>query len=140
MSQLRGQVVLIVNVASQCGFTYQYKDLQDLYDAYKDRGFQILAFPSNQFGQQEPGEASEISSFCEINYGVTFQMMEKVEVNGPAAHPIYSFLTSKARLLGLRRVLWNFEKFLVDREGVVVGRWSSVTNPQSLRSEIEKIL
>jgi glutathione peroxidase-family protein len=140
-SQLKGKVVLIVNVASQCGFTPQYKGLQELYDKYKDKGLEIIGFPCNQFGSQEPGGESEIQEFCQRNYGVTFPVMKKIEVNGENTHPIYAYLkTSKPGLLGLTRIKWNFEKFLVDKDGIVQERYSSLTTPESLAPAIEKLL
>eukprot|EP01126_Amoeba_proteus_P042421 TRINITY_DN4610_c0_g1_i3.p1 TRINITY_DN4610_c0_g1~~TRINITY_DN4610_c0_g1_i3.p1 ORF type:complete len:159 (+),score=22.20 TRINITY_DN4610_c0_g1_i3:141-617(+) len=123
---LRGKLVLIVNVASQCGFTPQYKLLQDLYNKYHDQGLEILGFPCNQFGEQEPGSPTEISDFCTRKYSVTFQIMEKTEVNGVGTHPVYEWLKSQKSQLGMTRIKWNFEKFLVSREGEVVERWSSV--------------
>lgn len=140
-SQLKGKVVLIVNVASKCGFTPQYKELQALYEKYKDQGFEIVGFPCNQFGSQEPGSDAEIQEFCQKNYGVSFPIMKKIHVNGDEAHPVYAFLkSSKSGLLGLTRIKWNFEKFLVDSEGVVEERYSSLTKPESLESTIEKLL
>ncbi|KAK9765212.1 Glutathione peroxidase 2 [Basidiobolus ranarum] len=135
------KVVLVVNVASKCGFTPQYKALEALYQKYKDRGLVILGFPCNQFGGQEPGNEEEISSFCELNFGVTFPLMEKIEVNGDNVHPVYQFLkNAKPGVLGLTRIKWNFEKFLVDKEGKVFQRYSSFTKPESLESDIETLL
>ncbi|KAI9228865.1 MAG: glutathione peroxidase [Piptocephalis tieghemiana] len=139
--QLRGKVVLIVNTASKCGFTPQYKGLQELYDKYKDRGFTILGFPCNQFGSQEPGSEDEIVSFCELNHGVSFPLMAKVNVNGDDTHPVYNYLKSeKSGILGLTRIKWNFEKFLVGSDGKVVERYSSVTTPEKIAKDIEPLL
>ncbi|ODQ65803.1 YIR037Wp-like protein [Nadsonia fulvescens var. elongata DSM 6958] len=140
-SQLEGKVVLIVNVASKCGFTPQYKGLEALYQKYHDEGLEIVGFPCNQFGSQEPGSEEEISSFCQLNYGVTFPIMKKVKVNGKDSDPVYEFLKSKkSGLLGLSRVKWNFEKFLIDKNGNVVERWASTTSPEKLSDTIEKYL
>ncbi|KAJ3050903.1 glutathione peroxidase gpx1 [Rhizophlyctis rosea] len=136
-----GKVVLIVNVASQCGFTPQYKGLQGLYDKYKEKGFVILGVPCNQFGGQEPGTAEEAASACQLNFGVNFPILEKVEVNGDNVHPLYQFLKAqKSGLLGLTRIKWNFEKFLLDRQGNVVERYGSITTPDALEGPIEKLL
>lgn len=140
-SELKGKVVLIVNVASKCGFTPQYKSLEELNKKYADKGLQIIGFPCNQFGHQEPGNADEISSFCLLNYGVTFPVLLKIDVNGDNTDPVYKFLKElKSGLLGLNRIKWNFEKFLVDKKGNVVERYSSFTKPQSLESKIEELL
>ena len=137
----RGQVLLVVNTASQCGFTPQYGGLQALYDEYKDRGFAILGFPCNQFGAQEPGGEAEIGAFCERNYGVDFPMFAKIDVNGPNAHPIYKHLKKAAPgLLGSESIKWNFTKFLVDRDGSVVERFAPTVRPEQLKPAIEKLL
>lgn len=139
--QLKGKVVLIVNVASKCGFTPQYKELEELNQKYKDQDVQIIGFPCNQFGHQEPGNSEEIASFCSLNYGVTFPVLGKIDVNGDKADPVYAFLKSqKSGLLGLNRIKWNFEKFLVDKNGQVVERYSSLTKPKSLEAKIEELL
>lgn len=139
--QLKGKVVLIVNVASKCGFTPQYKELEELNKKYQDKDVQILGFPCDQFGHQEPGSAEEIASFCSLNYGVTFPVLKKIEVNGSSADPVYVYLKSqKSGLLGLNRVKWNFEKFLVDKNGKVVERFSSLTKPKSLEAKIDELL
>ncbi len=136
-----GEVLLIVNTASQCGFTPQFAGLEALYTRYKDRGFEILGFPCNQFGAQEPGTADEIGSFCQKNYGVTFPMFAKVEVNGDDAHPLFQHLKKEARgLLGSEGIKWNFTKFLVDRDGSVVKRFAPAATPESLAAEIEALL
>ena len=141
LSDYKGKVLLVVNTASQCGFTPQYKGLETLYEKYKNKGFAVLGFPSNQFGQQEPGPESEIAEFCEMNYGVTFPMFSKVDVNGDAAHPLYKYLTStKKGLLGSEGIKWNFTKFLIDKEGRVVERYAPTTKPEELAPEIEKAL
>jgi glutathione peroxidase len=140
MDAYRGKALLIVNVASKCGFTPQYEGLQKLYDEYADRGFAVLGFPCNQFGAQEPGTEEEIGAFCQKNYGVTFPMHSKIDVNGSDTHPLYRFLRSeKGGILG-DVIKWNFTKFLVDPSGEVVGRYGSRKKPEDLRSEIEKIL
>jgi glutathione peroxidase len=139
--QLRGRVVLIVNTASKCGFTPQYEGLEKLYRAYADRGLAVLGFPSNQFGGQEPGSAAEIGSFCQRNYGVTFPIFAKIDVNGPNAHPLYQFLKSqRSGFFGMRRISWNFAKFLVDRKGNVAGRFGPRKRPRALTAEIERLL
>ena len=135
-----GQVVLVVNTASQCGFTPQYQGLQDLHREYAARGFSVLGFPCDQFGNQEPGDDAEIAGFCERNFGVTFPLFSKVEVNGDGAHPLYRWLRSeKGGLLG-GRIKWNFTKFLVGRDGEVIGRYSPTTKPGKIARDIEKAL
>jgi glutathione peroxidase len=141
LSEYRGQVILAVNVASQCGFTPQYKELQELYSQYKDKGFTVIGFPCDQFGHQEPGNASEIQSFCERNFGVTFPLSEKIEVNGKNAHPIFQYLVkSLPGFLGLKRIKWNFTKFLVARNGEPLARYAPTVKPASLKSVIENAL
>lgn len=139
-AQLKGHPVLIVNVASHCGFTGQYKGLQSLYDRFKDRGLVILGFPCNQFGNQEPGGAEEIVEFCSRTYSVTFPIMAKCDVNGPNTSPVYQFLKSQKKQMMMEMIKWNFEKFLVDKEGNVVGRYSSMASPESIANDIEKLL
>jgi glutathione peroxidase len=135
-----GQVLLIVNTASACGFTPQYKGLEALQKAYGSRGFSVLGFPCNQFGRQEPGNAAQIQQFCSANYAVSFPMFDKIEVNGDHAHPLYRYLKGeKSGLLG-PSIKWNFTKFLVDRSGKVVARHASTTTPESLAREIEALL
>ncbi|KAJ1961666.1 Glutathione peroxidase 2 [Dipsacomyces acuminosporus] len=139
--ELRGKVVLIVNVASKCGFTSQYKGLEELYKKYSDKGLVILGFPSNQFAGQEPGTSEEIAQFCSLTYGVSFPIMEKSDVNGDKENEVYKYIKDqKSGLLGLKRVKWNFEKFLVDRHGNVVERWASTTTPASIEATIEKYI
>jgi glutathione peroxidase len=141
LSHFKGSVLLIVNTASKCGFTPQYAGLERLYASYKDRGLVVLGFPCNQFGRQEPGTAEEIGAFCEKNYGVTFPIFAKIDVNGPATHPLYRFMKERKRgFLGLSRITWNFTKFLVDRKGRVVRRFSPGADPKSIAPEIEKLL
>lgn len=141
LADYTGQVLLIVNVASECGFTPQYAGLEKLYRDYHDRGFTVLAFPCNQFGGQEPGDAQAISQFCAEHYGVSFPLFEKIEVNGPQAHPLYAWLKSqKAGILGSESIKWNFSKFLVGRDGRVVQRLGPTAKPESLRKEIERAL
>jgi glutathione peroxidase len=141
MDSYRGKVLLIVNVASRCGFTPQYAGLQTLYDRFKDRGFEILGFPCNQFGGQEPGSDAEIGQFCSLNFGVTFPVFSKVQVNGPEAIPLYQFLKKEAPgLLGTEAIKWNFTKFLVDRNGKIIDRFAPTSTPESLESAIEKLL
>lgn len=140
LSKYKGKVLLVVNTASQCGFTPQYKGLQELYATYKDRGFAVLAFPCDQFGHQEPGSDDEIKSFCETNYGVEFPLFSKVEVNGDDTHPLYKFLKSeKGGLLG-DSIKWNFTKFLIDKQGNVVDRYAPLTPPDNIARDIEKEL
>jgi len=140
LAAYRGRVLLIVNVASQCGFTPQYAGLEELYRRYRDRGFVVLGFPCNQFGGQEPGDEPEIKKFCSVNYDVTFPMFAKVEVNGPAAHPLYRYLKSARRgLLGTTSIKWNFTKFLVDRDGSVVRRYGPLTKPARIDRDLKRL-
>ena len=141
LADFKGRVLLIVNTASKCGFTPQYQGLEELYQKYKERGLEVLGFPCNQFGAQEPGTAEEIGTFCERNYGVNFPMFAKIDVNGPNTHPIYRLLKARKRgILGTERIKWNFTKFLVDRRGNVVSRHAPSTKPAKLAAEIEKLL
>ena len=141
MADYAGKILLIVNTASHCGLTPQYADLEALYQRYRERGLVVLGFPCNQFGSQEPGEAEEIASFCQKNYGVSFPMFAKIDVNGNDAHPLYQYLKKAAPgLLGSEGIKWNFTKFLVDRQGEVVGRYAPATAPESIASDIEKLL
>ena len=135
------KVLLIVNVASHCGFTSQYRELQSLYEELKDQGLVIMGFPCNQFGNQEPGSSNEIVHFCQTNYKVTFPIFEKVDVNGENSHPLFNYLKKSAPgVLGTEAIKWNFTKFLINREGQVVNRYASATTPQNIRSDIEKLL
>jgi len=143
LDQYKGKVVLIVNTASKCGFTPQFEGLEKLYKELKQThpDFIILGFPCNQFGGQDPGTNDEIASFCQINYGVSFPVLGKTDVNGDKAEPLYEWLKKeKPGLLGMKRIKWNFEKFLVGRDGTVKARWASTTKPESLKGEIEKAL
>lgn len=136
-----GRVLLIVNTASRCGFTPQYKGLQELYERYHEQGLEILGFPCNQFGGQEPGSNEEIAQFCETNYSVTFPMYEKIEVNGSGTHPLYKYLKKNAKgALGTEGIKWNFTKFLVDKRGNVVKRFAPNTTPAEIAGEIEREL
>lgn len=142
MEEYHGKVVLIVNTASKCGFTPQYEGLENLYEKYQDKGLVILGFPCNQFANQEPGGEKEIASTCMVNYGVTFQMFSKIDVNGPNAHPIYQWLKSQKKGHGLlsSKIKWNFTKFLLDREGNVIGRYGSMVTPEKLDPIIAQAL
>ena len=138
LARFRGDVLLIVNTASQCGFTPQYAGLEEIYQAYKERGFEVLGFPCNQFGAQEPGTEEQIGTFCEKNYGVSFPVFAKIDVNGREAHPLYRFLKrKKPGLFGFGRIPWNFTKFLVDREGNVVKRFGPTKQPKEIAPVIE---
>ena len=141
LAEHAGQVLLIVNVASKCGFTPQYAGLEALYRKLGDRGFVVLGFPCDQFGHQEPGSEAEISQFCSLNYGVSFPMFAKVEVNGDAAHPLFRHLKSEARgLLGTEAIKWNFTKFLVDQQGRVVTRYAPQDKPEDLEKDVVALL
>ncbi|HEY3951355.1 glutathione peroxidase [Phenylobacterium sp.] len=141
LADYRDKVVLVVNTASKCGFTPQYAGLEALYTKYRDKGFTVLGFPCNQFGAQEPGNAEEIANFCSLTYDVDFPMMKKIDVNGPATHPLYAWLKhEKKGLLGSEGIKWNFTKFLVDRSGKVVARFAPTETPQSLQGAIEAVL
>jgi len=141
LEQYKGHPVLIVNVASKCGFTPQYKGLEEIYMKYKDQGLQILGFPCNQFGSQEPGTNSEIQEFCSLNYGVTFPVMDKVDVNGKNASPLYNWLKESAPgFLGTEMIKWNFTKFLVGKDGKVIKRYAPNEEPEKIAPDIEKSL
>jgi len=141
LQDYKGKVLLIVNVASRCGFTPQYSDLEKTYQKWKDNGFVVLAFPCNQFGKQEPGTEKEIKEFCESNYKVTFPLFSKIEVNGPGTHPLFYFLKTQARgVLGSQKIKWNFTKFLVNREGTVLKRFAPFVNPESIEKDIRGLL
>ncbi|MCO4339251.1 glutathione peroxidase [Staphylococcus agnetis] len=140
LSQYKGDVMLIVNTASECGFTPQFKDLQALYDKYKDQGFIVLGFPCNQFGHQEPGSGAEAMQNCQLNYGVTFPMHQKIEVNGANAHPLFQYLKSQQSGILNEKIKWNFTKFLINREGQVVKRFSPQKQPLQLSDAIENLL
>lgn len=141
LETFKGQLLLIVNTASRCGFTPQYQGLESLYQAFKDQGFTVLGFPCNQFGQQEPGDSTEISNFCTTNFGVSFPLFEKIEVNGQNTHPLFQYLKSAAPgVLGTKAIKWNFTKFLVGRDGKVIKRYPSMTTPESIRKDIQRYL
>ncbi|QLQ13173.1 MAG: glutathione peroxidase [Brevundimonas sp.] len=137
----RGQALLIVNTASRCGFTNQYAGLEVLHEDFADKPFEVLGFPCNQFGAQEPGKASEIAEFCTTTFGVKFPMFDKIEVNGPHRHPLYAWLSEEKRgIFGSRDIKWNFTKFLIDRNGQVVGRYAPDVMPEAIRPDIEKLI
>jgi glutathione peroxidase len=141
LSTLKGRVVLVVNTASACGFTPQFAGLQQLHERYGERGLSVIGFPCNQFGGQDPGADEQILGFCQKNYGVSFAMMSKVEVNGPGAHPLFQWLTRSAPgILGTQAIKWNFTKFLVGKDGQVIKRYGSMDKPESLQADIESAL
>ncbi|MFB7141878.1 glutathione peroxidase [Gottfriedia sp. NPDC056225] len=141
LSDYKDQVIIVVNTASACGYTPQYKDLQALYEEYKEQGLVILGFPCNQFMNQEPGSNEEIQSFCELNYGVSFPVFGKIDVNGDKADPLFKYLSSEAPgIMGLKSIKWNFTKFIIDKNGEVIERFAPQTNPQELRPTLEKLL
>jgi glutathione peroxidase len=141
LSDYRGKVLLVVNTASKCGFTPQFEGLETLYEKYKDQGVEILGFPCNQFGKQDPGSNDEITEFCQLNYGVSFPMMGKIEVNGSGADPLYKHLKKEAPgALGTQAIKWNFTKFLIDTEGNVLKRYASKTKPKDIEKDIKKLL
>ncbi|QUD90467.1 glutathione peroxidase [Phenylobacterium montanum] len=141
LADYAGQVLLIVNVASHCGFTPQYEGLEALHRKFKDRGFSVLGFPCNQFGAQEPGDAREIATFCSLTYDVTFPMFSKIEVNGPKAHPLYGWLKGQKKgLFGSEGIKWNFTKFLIGRDGAVLRRYAPSAKPEAIEADIEKLL
>ena len=140
MSTYKGKAVVIVNTASKCGFTPQYEGLEDLYEKYKDRGLEILGFPCNQFGNQEPGSSDDIQTFCQVNYGVSFTMFDKVDVNGSKTHPIFKYLKSELGGLLGSKIKWNFTKFLIDKNGKPVKRFAPITKPEKMEASIKKLL
>ncbi|OCC23230.1 glutathione peroxidase [Croceicoccus estronivorus] len=141
LADLQGKVVLVVNTASKCGFTPQYEGLEELQRKFAARGFEVIAFPCNQFGKQEPGSADEIASFCRLTYDVTFPVMKKVDVNGDGSIPLYTWLKGEAPgLMGTRAIKWNFTKFLIDRTGQVVRRYAPMDKPETLQADIEALL
>jgi len=141
LADFAGNVLLVVNVASRCGFTPQYEGLESLHRKFRDKGFAVLGFPCNQFGHQEPGSEAEIASFCKANYDVSFPMFSKVDVNGEDAHPLFRYLKSKAPgALGTESIKWNFTKFLVDRDGRVVNRYGSIDRPEAIEADVERLL
>jgi len=140
MEQYKGKVVLVVNTASKCGLTPQFEGLEALYKEYNEQGLEVLGFPCNQFSEQDPGANDEIHEFCQRNYGVTFTMFEKIDVNGDKAHPLYKYLKSQKKSLLTNDIAWNFAKFLIDPEGNVVKRYLPTTPPKDLKKDIEKLL
>lgn len=141
LNQLKGKVVLIVNTASKCGFTGQYKELQELYDKYHQEGLEILGFPCNQFNNQEPGDEEAIKQFCSLNYDVSFPMMAKIEVNGDNTEPLYKYLKSKAKgILGSTSIKWNFTKFLISRDGKIIERYAPLVKPLNFEANIKRLL
>ncbi len=141
LASYNGKVLLIVNTASKCGFTPQYEGLEELYRDYNDQGFEILAFPCNQFGKQEPGQSADIEEFCQLNYGVSFPMFEKVDVNGSNTHPLYEQLkAAKPGLMGTKAIKWNFTKFLVSKDGEVLKRYAPNTEPAAIKGDIQRQL
>jgi glutathione peroxidase len=141
LSRYHGKVLLIVNTASECGFTPQYKGLEEVYQQFRDRGFEVLGFPCNQFGRQEPGTEAEIGAFCEKNYGVTFPLFSKVDVNGDNAHPLFKHLKEAAPgVLGTEGIKWNFTKFLINKDGSVYKRYAPQTKPEEIVGDIDKLL
>jgi len=141
LSDYKGKVILVVNTASKCGFTPQFEGLEELYETYHDQGLEILGFPCNQFGKQDPGGNDEITEFCQLNYGVSFPMFGKIEVNGGAADPLYKHLKKQAPgALGTKAIKWNFTKFLINREGKVLKRFAPATTPKQLEKEIKRLL
>lgn len=140
LSDHEGKVLLIVNTASKCGFTPQYQGLETLYERYRDQGLVVIGFPCNQFGGQEPGVDAEIATFCALNYGVSFPIMSKVEVNGLGAHPLFKYLKSRAKGWLGSRIKWNFTKFLVSRDGTIIRRYAPITKPEALEGDILQLL
>ncbi|MEG2789644.1 MAG: glutathione peroxidase [Romboutsia sp.] len=140
MNEYRNKVILVVNTASKCGLTSQFKELEELYKEFKERNFEILGFPCSQFKNQELSSSDDISNFCKINYGVTFNMFEKIDVNGPNAHPIYKYLKSKEKGVFKSDIKWNFTKFLIDDKGNVVKRYAPTTSPNKIKRDIEKLV
>jgi len=140
MEEYKGKVVLVVNTASKCGLTPQFTGLEELYEEYNEKGFEILGFPCNQFAKQDSGSNEEINNFCLLNYGVSFTMFEKIEVNGSNAHPLYKYLKSRAKGLISNEIKWNFTKFLIDSDGNVIKRYGPTTNPLSIKDDIEVLL
>ncbi len=140
MSNYEGKVIMVVNTASKCGLTPQYEGLEDLYQKYKDKGFVILGFPCNQFGSQEPGTAEDIQEFCQVNYGVSFPLFSKIDVNGKNTHPIFTYLKSELGGFLGSKIKWNFTKFLIDRHGNPVKRFAPTTLPEKIEPELQKLL
>ena len=140
MNEYEGKVILVVNTASKCGLTPQFKELQEIYEEYKSKGLEILGFTCNQFAKQDSGSNEEIHEFCQLNYGVSFNMFEKIDVNGKDAHPLYKYLKDEAKGLLSKDIKWNFTKFLIDRNGNVIKRYSPTVSPLKIKTDIEKLL
>lgn len=140
MDQYKGKVVLVVNTASKCGLTPQFKDLEEIYQEYKDMGLEILGFPCNQFASQDSGSNEEIHEFCQLNYGVTFTMFQKIDVNGENEHPLYKYLKNETKGILGKQIKWNFTKFLIDSEGKVIKRYAPTVLPSKIKDDIEKLL
>ena len=140
MEAYKGKILVVVNTASKCGLTPQFKELEELYQEYKTKGVEILGFPCNQFAKQDSGSNEEIHEFCQLNYGVTFTMFEKIEVNGENAHPLYKFLRKEAKGLFGNKIKWNFTKFLIDSQGNIIKRYAPTVKPQQIKTDIEKLL
>ncbi|ACD53907.1 UNVERIFIED_ORG: glutathione peroxidase [Clostridium botulinum] len=140
MNEFKGKIILVVNTASKCGLTPQFKELEEIYKEYKKKGFEILGFPCNQFAKQDSGNNKEINEFCQLNYGVSFNMFEKIDVNGKNAHPIYQYLKNETKGVLSKEIKWNFTKFLIDVEGNVIKRYAPITSPLKIKDDIEKLL
>jgi len=141
LASKKGKVLLVVNTASQCGFTPQYEGLEEIYQKYRDQGFEVIGFPCNQFGNQEPGSNEEIQEFCKLNFGVTFPLMQKIDVNGENASPLFDWMKAEAKgLMGSKSIKWNFTKFLINREGEVVRRFAPTDKPAQLAKHIEALI
>lgn len=140
MGEYKGKVVLVVNTASKCGLTPQFKDLEEIYQEYKDKGLEILGFPCNQFANQDPENNNEIHEFCQLNYGVTFTMFQKIDVNGKNEHPLYKYLKNETKSILGKKIKWNFTKFLIDSEGNVIKRYAPTVSPLKIKDDIEKLL
>ena len=140
MGEYKGKVVLVVNTESKCGLTPQFKDLEEIYQEYKDKGLEILGFPCNQFANQDPENNNEIHEFCQLNYGVTFTMFQKIDVNGKNEHPLYKYLKNETKSILGKKIKWNFTKFLIDSEGNVIKRYAPTVSPLKIKEDIEKLL
>ena len=140
MNEYEGKVILVVNTASKCGLTPQFKELQEIYEEYKSKGLEILGFPCNQFAKQDSGSNEEIHEFCQLNYGVSFNMFEKIDVNGENAHPLYKFLRKEAKGIFSDKIKWNFTKFLIDCQGNIIKRYAPTVKPDKIKEDIEKLL
>ncbi|HBJ1647966.1 glutathione peroxidase [Clostridium botulinum] len=140
MNEFKGKIILVVNTASKCGLTPQFKELEEIYKEYKEKGVEILGFPCNQFAKQDSGNNKEINEFCQLNYGVSFNMFEKIDVNGKDTHPIYQYLKNETKGVLSKEIKWNFTKFLIDAEGNVIKRYAPITSPLKIKDDIEKLL